>query len=113
MVTYLPCAQVLQRARELAARVEADPEDEDARDALISHLSIYAAEHEELLPLVRDEVARLMLDADEEDAETEADGEPALARAEAGNVAGGTLVWCVHCGGKDTVFAEVQSQSST
>ena len=69
VLTSLPCAQVLQHARELAARVEADPEDEDARDALISHLSEHAAEHEELLPLVRDEVARLMQDADEEDAE--------------------------------------------
>lgn len=67
-------AQVLQRARELAARVEADPSDEDARDALISHLSRHAAEHEELLPLVRDEVARLMFDADDEDAEAGDDG---------------------------------------
>ena len=54
--------------------MEADPNDEAARDALVEHLSIHAAEHEELLPLVRDEVARLMFDADEEDAEAGADG---------------------------------------
>lgn len=89
--------------------MEADPEDEDARDALISHLSIHAAEHEELLPLVRDEVARLMLDADEEDAEAEADGERprqvSLARAKSGKHSCRTGVRCSHCGGKDTVFA--------
>ena len=103
MVTYLPCPQVLQRARELAAKVEVDPEDDDARDALILHLSIHAAEHDELLPLVRDEVARLMLDADEEDAEADADGEPplqvSLARAESRNIAAGSAVRCLRCGG--------------
>lgn len=54
--------QVLKRADELAARVRQDPTGEAAHGALLAHLDQHAASRVELLPLVREELARLGLE---------------------------------------------------